>query len=97
MRFSNSNFKYPQGINLTAEGVVGLTKKSEVTGKGFIYGPVGTTVGDIIIPDKVLSEDDFNRKLYVLNNDNLGQGSSIRNKLEYIGNDNKYYLSLIHI
>lgn len=93
VRFSNSNFKYPQGINLTAEGVVGLTKKSEVTGKGFIYGPVGTTVGDIIIPDKVLSEDDFNRKLYVLNNDNLGQGSSIRNKLEYIGNDNKYYFT----
>lgn len=94
VRFSNSNFKYPQGINLTAEGVVGLTKKSEVTGKGFIYGPVGTTVGDVIIPDKVLSEDDFNRKLYVLNNDNLGQGGfSIRNKFEYIGNDNKYYFT----
>ncbi|MHA4990486.1 hypothetical protein [Cetobacterium somerae] len=90
-QYVNSRFSYPHGVTLTAEGIVGLTKKSEVNGKGFIYGTPGTTKGDTIIPDNVTSEEDFGQKLYVLNNDDIVSGRSITHKLEYIGSDNKYY------
>lgn len=91
INYYTSRFSYPHGVTLTAEGIVGLTKKSEVNGKGFIYGTPGTIKGDTIIPDNVTSEEDFGQKLYVLNNDNIASGTSITHKLEYIGSDNKYY------
>lgn len=91
INYYTSRFSYPHGVTLTAEGIVGLTKKSEVNGKGFIYGTPGTTKGDTIIPNNVNSEEDFGQKLYVLNNDDIISGRSITHKLEYIGSDNKYY------